>query len=1072
MGLSNKFDIKLIENEVRQYFDNIDIKSLIQNDLKKNGNGTLLGYIDGPPTLNGEPHAGHLRGRIIKDLWYRFKTLQKNNIIFRAGWDTQGLPIELQAEKELGLTGSKIENIHRVGIQKIVDTCKKIIKHYGESWRRVDALLGMSFDYELAYWTFRDEYIEREWHYLRKAWEYGILKEWFRVVAYCPSCQTSLSNAEIKQGYAAVKDPSLYYKVKLAGEEAYIIVWTTMPFTVVTDELVGVHPNAKYAFVTVKNERWIVAENRLRGLMEELHIEDFSVDRVITGNELEGRHYIHPFLDLIPELNRLSNSIHFVVAEPFVDIETGSGIVHISPANGEEDFEIAVRRKIPIFAPIDDAVHFTDKAGVFNGMFVRDADLKVTEILERVGSLVKLGIINHQYPTCWRSHHKVVWLARREYFYMIDSLENAPIDAAKNVEYFYEPPKNRFLEIIKEKVPWCITRERLWGTPLPIWACIKCGHKEYLFSRNEILEKALSLPDGPDFALHRPEIDRIEIPCEKCGANMQREPFVLDTWHNSGAAPYASLTNLEYQKTIPAAFLTEGIDQTRGWAYTLLIENVILNHSPIAPYHSFLFQGHVLDENGNKMSKSIGNVIDAKVLLTDSAVDLVRFYFMWKSSPIEALNFSVKEMASRPHQILSTLYFLHIYFEQNSSYDRFDKHVHSLKWAIENDSLGVAEIWLLSKLQKLIDTVTNSFEHCRFHDGAKAIDEYVINIVSQTYVPIIRNDIWEDNVESLKRRLVIYSVLGHTLFVLEKLLHPLAPFITEYLYQKCFKEKESIILENWPKFDEYLVNWNVERSFNIVKEIISLANAARTKGHLKRRWPVNKVLVGCLNPNFINEQGIGEVLKSQLNTEEYKVVSITDPALPVEHISNLLESNLPIVVNATLVTKNIAPRLKDKRILLVRHAFDEMDKSEILRSLHSNGSFQLNYDGGEITLSLSDIELSYEASEGYELARQGDLIVFVSTGRDDKLIAKGVLRDLARNLQQVRKEQGYNPTDILSAAYVAYLDNEDINAIAEIKDELVYLVRVRSVVVTKQPIEKVKYKDVELDGRKLLLAVA
>lgn len=1072
MGLSNKFDIKVIEDETRQYLDEIDIKSLIQNDLKKNGNGTLLGYIDGPPTLNGEPHAGHLRGRILKDLWYRFKTLQKNNIIFRAGWDTQGLPIELQAEKELGLTGSKIENIHKVGIQKIVDMCKKIIERYGESWRNVDALLGMSFDYEGAYWTFRDEYIEREWMYLKKALEYGILKEWFRVVAYCPSCQTSLSNAEVKQGYADVEDPSLYYKVKLVDEDAYIVVWTTMPFTVVTDELVGVHPDAKYALVNVNNEKWIIAENRLKDLMKALHVDEYSIERIIMGTELDGKHYIHPFLDLIPELHRLSSSIHFVVAEPYVDIETGSGIVHISPANGEEDFEIAMKRKIPVFAPIDDAVHFTDKAGVFNGMFVRDADMKVTEILKKAGSLIKLGKINHQYPTCWRSHHKVIWLARREYFYMIDRLENAPIEAAKDVEYFYDSPKNRFLEIIKEQVPWCITRERLWGTPLPIWMCTRCGHKEYLFSRNEISKKALSLPDGADFALHRPDIDRIELSCEKCGTTMQREPFVLDTWHNSGAAPYASLTDLEYRETIPAAFLTEGIDQTRGWAYTLLIENVILNHSPIAPYRSFLFQGHVLDENGNKMSKSIGNVIDAKKLLTESAVDLVRFYFMWKSSPIEALHFSVSEMASRPHQILSTLYFLHIYFEQNSSYDKFDKRIHNLKWSIESKYLGVAEIWLLSKLQKLIVTVTSSFERCRFHEGAKAIDEFVINFVSQTFVPIIRNDIWEDSVESLERRLVIYSILGNTLLELDKLLHPIAPFITEYLYQKCFKEKESVILENWPKNDEYLLNESVENSFNMVKDIISLANAARTKGHLKRRWPINEVLVGCLDTSFINTPGIGEVLRSQLNTEEFKIVHIIDPTKPVDHISNLLDNKLPIVLKATLVTKNIAIRLKDKRIMSVKRAFEGVNRYEMLKSLRDRGSFMLEYEGGEIVLSKSDLELSYEASEGYKMAGEGDLIVFVSTKRDDKLITKGILRDLARNLQQFRKEQGYNPTEILSAAYVAYLDNEDINAITEIKEELVYLVRVRSVVVTRQPIEKVNYKDVELDGRKLLIAVA
>ncbi|MFZ0328400.1 MAG: class I tRNA ligase family protein [Nitrososphaeraceae archaeon] len=1072
MGLSNKFDIKVIENETRQYLANIDIKSLIQNDLKKKDCGTLLGYIDGPPTLNGEPHAGHLRGRIIKDLWYRFKTLQKNNIIFRAGWDTQGLPIELQAEKELGLTGSKIENVRKVGIQKIVDMCKMLIERYGESWRTADDLLGMSFDYERAYWTFKDEYIEREWQYLKRAWEYGILKEWFRVVAYCPSCQTSLSNAEIKQAYATVEDPSLYYKVKLVDDEAYIIVWTTMPFTVVTDELVGVHPDAKYAFVTVKNEKWIIAENRLKDLMKELHIEEFSVDKVIMGAALDGQAYIHPFLDLIPELHRISKSIHFVVAESFVDVGTGSGIVHISPANGEQDFEIAVKRKIPIFAPIDDAVHFTDKAGFFSGMFVRDADLKVSEILEKGGSLIKLGKINHQYPTCWRSHHKVIWLARREYFYMIDELEKAPIDAAKNVEYFYDPPKNRFLEIIKEQVPWCITRERLWGTPLPIWVCMKCGHKEFLFSRNEISKKAISLPDGPDFGLHRPEIDRIEIACEKCRAIMQREPFVLDTWHNSGAAPYASLTDSEYQKTIPATFLTEGIDQTRGWAYTLLIENVILNHSAIAPYQSFLFQGHVLDENGNKMSKSLGNVIDAKRLLTDSAVDLVRYYFMWKSSPIEALSFSVSEMLTRPHQILSTLYFLHIYFEHNSSYDRFDKHIHSLKWVIKNDSLAVTEIWLLSKLQKLINVVTSSFEHCRFHDGAKAIEEFIINFISQTYVPMIRNDIWEDNVDSLNRRLVIYSVLGHSLHEIDILLHPIAPFITEYLYQNCFKEKESIIIENWPTYDQYLVNENIENSFNMVKDIISLANAARTKANLKRRWPINEVLVCCLETSFINAPGIGEVLKNQLNTEDYKIVNITDPTKTVDHISNLLNSNVPIVIKASLNTKNIASRLKDKRIISVRQAFEGVDRLEMLRSLHSSDCFPLKFEGGEIVLSSSDLELSYEASEGYKMAGSGGLFVLISTKRDERLIAKGILRDLARNLQQIRKEQGYNPTDILSAAYVAYIDNEEINSIKEMKEELIYLVRVRSVMVTRQPIEGVSYKEVELDGRKVLIAIA
>src|SRR5215212_3999849 len=1084
MALQGKFDAKVFENEIRNYYlDKINLKTLLKNE-PFDKNNDIVSYIEGPPTLNGEPHAGHLRGRIIKDVWYRFNTLQKKKVIFRAGWDTQGLPVELQAEKELGLTGSKIDNLKKVGIEKIVETCKKLILYYNEKWVSADKLLGMSFDYEKAYWTFSDQYIEREWQYLKKAWENGILKEWFRVVAYCPSCQSSLSNAEVNQGYELVEDPSFYYKVRLTTEDAYLIVWTTMPFTVVTDEMIGVNPEAKYVYVRVNNnnngkeeeeeeEKWIVAEVRLQELMKQLRIFQFQIEKTIYGKDLDGKHYIHPLLDMIPELDNLAKdgSVHFVVAEEFVDaVVTGSGIVHLSPANGEVDFDIATKRNVPIFVPIDDRAFFTEKAGEFKDIFVRDADSIVIKAMEDAGASIKSGTIKHQYPTCWRSHHKLVWIARREYFYIINKLGDLPLEAAKKVEYFYEPPKNRFSEIIKEKVPWCISRERIWGTPLPIWSCPECGHKDPLFSRDEIIKKARNLPDGPNFELHRPWIDRIVIKCDKCGReNMQREPYVLDTWHNSGGAPYASLSDVEYKNLIPASFLTEGIDQTRGWAYTLLMENVILQQRAIAPFQSFLFQGHVLDDKGNKMSKSVGNVIDAHNLLSENSVDLVRFYFMWKASPIESLNFSVKEMERRPYQVMSTLYYLHTYFKQNSSFDGFEQKKYNLCWVIDNNLLSLPEIWLLSKLQWLISDVTIAFERCRYNEGAKAIEEFIINQLSQTYIPVTRNDIWDDSPERRNRRLAIYSVLAYSLMQIDVIVHPYSPFITEYLYLSCFSYLRSILLERWPKYEEKLVNRMVEEAFDKLKEVISLANAARMKVQLKRRWPVKEALICTSDPTFLSVSGISNILKNQLNVENYALIEIrSDTAL--QKLLSLFANKLPIVPNIELIRKKIAPRVKEN-IGKVTLAFEKLDKIKLLESLNLSGTFLIVYEGGATSISVDDLKLSYLVSDGYIMTERDDLMVFISTERDKELTSKGFLRDLARNLQQLRKESGYNPTDILSTAFVANLDDEEISFLSPLKEELKYLVRVKSVVLTKDLIEKINYKLIDLEGRNLNVSI-
>jgi isoleucyl-tRNA synthetase len=1069
MEFATKFDAKAIENEMRGYLDNLDLRAHLENEL---AGKELVGYIEGPPTMNGEPHAGHLRGRIIKDLWYRFNTLRKRKVIFRAGWDTQGLPVELAAEKELGLTGSKAENLSKVGIEKIVETCKKLILANNEKWLAGDRLLGMSFNYDKAYWTFRDDYIEREWQYLRKAWDSGVLREWFMVVAYCPSCQTSLSNAEVNQGYETVEDPSFYYKVKLSDEDVFLVVWTTMPFTIVTDEMVGVNPKADYNYVRVNEtgERWIVGSDRMEELMKELRIEDYSVEKKTKGSELDGRHYVHPLLHLIPGLAELasSGSIHFVVAEDFVDVATGSGLVHLSPANGEEDFEIANKRGVPIFVPINDKVAFTEKAGEFAGLFVRDADARVVEAMKQADASVKLGKIKHQYPTCWRSHHKVVWLARREYFYIIDKLGDKPLDAAGKVEYFFEQPKNRFVEIIRERHPWCISRERVWGTPLPIWSCAKCGHKDPLFSRTEITGKAAELPDGPDFELHRPWIDRVKINCEKCGALMNREPFVLDTWHNSGAAPFASLTDQEYKDLIPATFLTEGIDQTRGWAYTLLMEGVIMSGAGQAPFQSFLFQGHVLDEKGNKMSKSLGNVLDARKLLTENPVDLIRLYFMWKSSPIESLNFSLDEMKTRAYQILSTLHNLHVYFKQNSEFDKFDPDKHTVRWAAQAGALGLADRWMLSKLHGLVKSVTESFERCRFHEGAKAIDEFIINHLSQTYVPLTRNTIWDDSEENRNSRLAVYAVLKQALGEIDVMLHPLSPFITDYLYLTCLGGKKSVILETWPAPEPRLKDEKLEAAFDTMKEIVSLANAARNNAGLKRRWPIRESILCVPDVGLLDIPGISEALRGQLNTEIYKVISLGSGS-QLARVAGMLENKLPIKVTVSMVRKNVAPRVKAD-IGKVGSAFEQIDKLVLVNALKS-GEYRLEYENKAVNLSPTDVDVSYEALEGYSSAERGDLAVFISTTRDKDLIYSGLLRDIARHLQQLRKERQYNPTETLGVARVAGLTDEEIAALEPLKDRLAFLVRVRAVRLSKDAEADGAYRPVEIDGREFNISV-
>ena len=920
---------------------------------------------------------------------------------FWAGWDCQGLPVELEVEKLLGVK-NKRELLERVGEERFIQECKKAIMKYHCEWVKLDSLVGVFMNHDKAYWTYYDSYIEREWQYLKRAWDQDLLEEGHYVVAYCPGCQTSLSSAEVgyEDSYKIVEDPSLYFKFKISGkEDEYFLVWTTMPFTLVTDMMLAVHPEAEYVKVKVGNEKWVMVKQRVEPLMQELRIEKYEILETFSGSSLEGTKYDFPFKDLVPkqaELEGKHKLVHKVVLEDFVDVNTATGVVHQSPGNGEEDFFAAQKRGVPIFAPFDDEVKFTDDAGAFKGLFARDADQKVIEELRSRGLLVEVKTVKHEYPTCWRSHHKLVWLARKEYFLRTDKINAKVLEAAEKVKYYYDSPKNRFLGFLKEGKPWCISRERVWGAPLPIWKCEKCGAKTLVASKEELVQKALEKPPA-DFELHKPWVDRIVLKCEKCGGLMRREDFVLDTWHNSGASPYARYTDQEFEKYVPVDFLTEGIDQTRGWANSLLLEYVILTGKPESPYKAFLFQGLAQDAKGRKMSKSLGNVVEANELLEKYSADICRFYMLKKCSPIDFMSFDFNELNKRPYQVLSTLYHLSRFLLQNAEFDGFNSKKHTLEWAQREKQLKKADLWLLSKLQEVIEAYTSKLETCEFNFALAALEDYVIETVSRLYVPMVRKELWTDEPETLNRRLAVYATLWHVLKIATLLFNPVTPYLSEALYQKVYRKldselPESVNFENWPQPDDKLRSKTVEEEFATLFKCVSLTYAARQSAKLKRRWPLSKMVM-------VAPEKVCSALKS-----------VEDLFLDLANVKNVCYTET-------------APE-------------------------HAEG-------------------------KDWVSATEADLQVFLNVQRDDKLLGEGLMRDLARRIQALRKELGYVPTDMLNAVHVAELDDESAKLLEPFVKEMEELVRTKTIRLGgSREDAKTEWHEYQMDDKKVYIAIS
>jgi isoleucyl-tRNA synthetase len=998
LSLSTDYRPIELEKEVREFWEKSQIR--YQMELREKDAIGVLGYVEGPPTLNGIPHIGHARGRVMKDIRYRWKTMQGYYMPFWAGWDCQGLPVELEVEKLLGVK-NKRELLERVGEERFIEECKKVIMKYHKLWVEADRLLGIFINQKKAYWTYLDSYIEREWQYLKRAWDQDLLEEGHYVVAYCPGCQTSLSSAEVgyEGSYKDVEDPSLYFKFKVAGSEnEFFLVWTTMPFTIVTDTMLAVKPDAEYVKVKVDNELWILVKQRVEPVMQELGIKKYEVTETKLGKNLEGTKYDYALKDIIPkqaELETRHKLVHTVIGEDFVDVNTATGVVHLSPGNGEEDFWAAQKRGVPVFAPFDDEAKFTSDAGVFNGVFARDADYLVVEELRNRNAFVAVKKVTHEYPTCWRSHHKLVWLARKEYFLRTDKINAKVLEAAEKIEYYFDEPKNRFIAFLKEGKPWCISRERVWGTPLPMWTCEECENKRLVASKAELIKNALEkLPEN--FELHKPWVDRITFKCEKCGGIMHREDYVLDTWHNSGASPYSRFTDEEYACFVPTDFLTEGIDQTRGWANSLLLEYVILTGESKSPYHAFLFQGLTQDAKGRKMSKSLGNIIETSKLLEKYSADLCRFYMIRKCSPIDFMNFDLQELNRRSYQVLSTLYHLSRFFLQNAEFDKFDPVKFTLEWATQKKQLKDADRWLLSKLQGKMEEYTGRLQRCEFNFAVAILEDFVIDTLSRLYVPMIRKELWTDDPETFERRQTIYAVLHYALKTVTLLFNPVTPYLSEALYQKIYKKLNtelpgSVNFEHWPESDSKMRDKTMEVEFDILFTSVSLVYAARQQAKLKRRWPLSKVIIGA-------PQKTAQALKNQ------------------------------------------------------EQLFLEL----------------VNVKAAEYTQQVPD----YVGGENWVSASEGQVIVFVSGQRDDKLLGEGLMRDLARRVQALRKELGYVPTDVLDAVHIAELDQDNMGLLEPYLEDMAELVRTKKVYLHDSRNEvDAEWHESKLDGKRVYLNI-
>ena len=967
---------------------------IFEKSMENRKEGETYTFYDGPPTANGKPHIGHVLTRVIKDMIPRYRTMKGYMVPRKAGWDTHGLPVELEVEKKLGLDGK--EQIEEYGMEPFIKQCKESVWKYKGMWEDFSSTVGFWADMEHPYVTYYDDYIESEWWALKEIWNKKLLYKGFKIVPYCPRCGTPLSAQEVSQGYKTVKERSAVVRFKVVGEDAYFLAWTTTPWTLPSNVALCVNPDETYCKVKAADGyTYYMAEALLDKVLGKLAKEEgekaYEVLETYKGTDLEYKAYEPLFACAGEAAAKQKKKAHFVTCDNYVTMSDGTGIVHIAPAFGEDDSRIGRNYELPFVQFVDGQGNLT-KETPYAGVFVKKADPMVLTDLDKEGKLFDAPKFEHDYPHCWRCDTPLIYYARESWFIKMTAVKDDLIRNNTTINWIPESiGKGRFGDWLENVQDWGISRNRYWGTPLNIWQC-ECGHMHSIGSRQELFEMS-----GDERAktveLHRPYIDEITLKCPECGGEMHRVPEVIDCWFDSGAMPFAQhhypFENKElFEQQFPANFISEAVDQTRGWFYSLLAESTLLFNK--APYKNVIVLGHVQDENGQKMSKSKGNAVDPFDALNKYGADAIRWYFYINSAPWLPNRFHGKAVVEGQRKFMSTLWNTYAFFVLYADIDNFDP----TKYELNYDQLPVMDKWLLSRLNTTVQAVDNDLANYKIPEAARALQEFV-DEMSNWYVRRSRERFWAKGMEQDK--INAYMTLYHALVTIAKTAAPMIPFMTEDIYQNLVRSvdkdaPESIHLCDFPTVNEAWIDKDLEADMKELLEIVVLGRACRNTANIKNRQPIGTMYVKAEKKM---SEFYTDIIADELNVKEVKFADDVE-----SFISYSFKPQL----------RTVGPKY-GKLLGGIRQALTDINGTAAMNELRTNGVLKLDINGNDVELTEEDLLIETAQTEGYVSESDGETSVVLDTNLTPELIEEGFVREIISKIQTMRKEAGFEVMD-------------------------------------------------------------